>query len=486
MSKTPRADLSSFTEAELAQELARRKAEALPDGATLTDMERAVLEMQREVALAYASDRPAIAAMLGRMKPEKPTAKPCPACGKRVPVKERARPRTVESLGGPVTFTRNYHWCRHCRTGFYPVDRLLGLTDDGDLTPEMEARVLDFAVNDVFGHAAERWQMHYGSAISDTLVRRVAARAGRMIAMADADVLQSELVTTEAPPPAGELVIVQTDGSHVPIRGAEPWKEAKLGVVVRTSNYLPRTAGRRGVITRARYAAVVGGQEEFAAQLAACLRAERTIDARVAWVADGAPGNWRLAEELAPHATQILDWYHALEHAMACGRTLLGDADANLALWQTRCEALLAAGDVDATVRELMACGELCTPEQLGSIDDLVRYYRTHQERMHYDRYRDQGMPIGSGIVESAHQHVLQTRMKRTGQRWSLSGARSMAALRAGYRTAGPVRFYRAVMAAHRSSHPPRKPAPARRGGDTFPRVGEQRGRFTRRRASNL
>jgi hypothetical protein len=41
MNKTPRADLSSFTEAELAQELARRKAEALPDGAALTDLERA-------------------------------------------------------------------------------------------------------------------------------------------------------------------------------------------------------------------------------------------------------------------------------------------------------------------------------------------------------------------------------------------------------------------------------------------------------------
>jgi hypothetical protein len=72
---------------------------------------------------------------------------------------------------------------------------------------------------------------------------------------------------------------------------------------------------------------------------------------------------------------------------------------------------------------------------------------------MHHDRYRDQGMPIGGSIVESAHQHVLQMRMKRTGQHWSLGGARSMAALRAGYRTADPVSFYRAVMAPHRSSH---------------------------------
>jgi hypothetical protein len=42
-------------------------------------------------------------------------------------------------LCGQVTLTRN------C---FYPVDRTLDLPEEGELTREMDKRVLDFAIND--------------------------------------------------------------------------------------------------------------------------------------------------------------------------------------------------------------------------------------------------------------------------------------------------------------------------------------------------
>lgn len=58
-------------------------------------------------------------------------------------------------------------------------------------------------------------------------------------------------------------------------------------------------------------------------------------------------------------------------------------------------------------------------------------------------------LPIGSGAVESPHRHVLQTRMKRAGQRWALPNARRMARLRAAYRTGGTQRFYEAIRRAH-------------------------------------
>ena len=64
---------------------------------------------------------------------------------------------------------------------------------------------------------------------------------------------------------------------------------------------------------------------------------------------------------------------------------------------------------------------------------------------MRYRTFRSQGLPVGSGIVESAHRHVLQVRMKRAGQRWGMVRARRMVRLRAVYRTAGAVRFHRAI-----------------------------------------
>ena len=53
-------------------------------------------------------------------------------------MKARDRERTVRSLSGPITFKRNYHYCEECKYAFYPVDRLLNLPEEGELTSEME------------------------------------------------------------------------------------------------------------------------------------------------------------------------------------------------------------------------------------------------------------------------------------------------------------------------------------------------------------
>ena len=61
---------------------------------------------------------------------------------------------------------------------------------------------------------------------------------------------------------------------------------------------------------------------------------------------------------------------------------------------------------------------------------------------------------MGSGIVESAHRHVLQVRMKRAGQRWGIQRARRMVRLRAVYLTAGAHHFHRAIREGLKSSTP--------------------------------
>ena len=61
---------------------------------------------------------------------------------------------------------------------------------------------------------------------------------------------------------------------------------------------------------------------------------------------------------------------------------------------------------------------------------------------MDYYSHRDAGRMIDSGIVESSHRHVIQSRMKRAGQHWGTNGAEKMVRLRALYRTTGPCDFY--------------------------------------------
>ena len=434
--------LKQYSKEDLLRELGERLAdEKFHDGMTMSEMELAVDEATR-------GDRePSIALMLSRMKPEKPTAKACPRCGRRTPVKARDRERTVKSLAGPVTFRRNYHYCEKCEHGFYPVDRLLGLPEEGELTSEMEKRVLDFAVNDVYGECAARWELHYREPASENLFRRVAERVGRQCEAADQGRLQEELKPRSE---AADVLVVEVDGSMLPIRGEEPWKEAKVGVLYRHD---PST--RAPIPGTSRYVAVVNGLGEFAPVLEEALEVENIDDVgKVVWVGDGAVCNWTLADQLCPDAVQILDWHHAVEHAMDCAKALLGDESPWLPVWQQRTEALLAAGDLDAVISELMDCLPLVPKgrgqrEALDAVENLVRYYRANANRMKYRLYREDGLPIGSGAVESAHRHVLQVRMKRAGQRWAMRNARTMARLRAAYRTAGTRRFHAAIRKAH-------------------------------------
>lgn len=100
---TPGADgLSGFSEAELLAELARRRAADAPTH--MTSMELG-LEAQ-----AAGLGRLSMEAFLGRIeRGEDGRPKRCPNCGRRVPVKAKARSRTIRTLAGEHTFKRNYH-----------------------------------------------------------------------------------------------------------------------------------------------------------------------------------------------------------------------------------------------------------------------------------------------------------------------------------------------------------------------------------------
>ncbi len=61
-------------------------------------------------------------------------------------------------------------------------------------------------------------------------------------------------------------------------------------------------------------------------------------------------------------------------------------------------------------------------------MEACCRYFRNSPERMRYDRCRDRGIQVGSGVVEAGCRQF-GLRMKRSGTRWSERGANAMLAL---------------------------------------------------------
>ena len=61
---------------------------------------------------------------------------------------------------------------------------------------------------------------------------------------------------------------------------------------------------------------------------------------------------------------------------------------------------------------------------------NLYHYLKTHEDHIHYEQFKAAGLPIGSGLVESACKWLIQQRFKGVGMRWSEPGFNHLLHLR--------------------------------------------------------
>ena len=166
----------------------------------------------------------------------------------------------------------------------------------------------------------------------------------------------------------------------------------------------------------------------------------------VLWIADGSPYNWNVQKRLCPKAQGLLDFYHVMEHAATCAKTVLDEDAGCVNLFRARVAHLLLTGPIEALFDELKECTPYRPKNKRArrdaqALENFLGYLQSHRERLRYREFKARGWPIGSGAIESAHKPVIQTRMKQAGMRWSVDGAQHMATLRALYASVGPERF---------------------------------------------
>jgi hypothetical protein len=69
--------------------------------------------------------------------------------------------------------------------------------------------------------------------------------------------------------------------------------------------------------------------------------------------------------------------------------------------------------------------------ERQQALGESIRYFHNHLHQMHYKRYADMGMPIGSDVTEAACKTLIKQRLCRSGMRWKPDGAQMILRLRA-------------------------------------------------------
>jgi predicted transglutaminase-like cysteine proteinase len=296
-------------------------------------------------------------------------------------------------------------------------------------------RVLtDFGAETAFGQIPVRVREHYGIDLPATSARHITLHHAHQV----------DALAPAAPDAATAMVIVECDGSMIPIVENEPppaadavsapdrrrhktllWKEVRLCAA--------QAQGR----VHARYAATLGSVLEAGlAWEQVAQRAGFATGSRVHGVGDGAP--W-IAEQFAlrfgAQGRYVVDFYHVSDYLAAaaphCGGAHPTDwrRQQQQALRENRADEVLAALATHVEPAEQAASrsreGESRTP-----VRDCQRYVSERREQLDYAGALAAGLPIGSGLIESGHRHVVQARLKRSGAWWKLNNARDMVGLR--------------------------------------------------------
>lgn len=362
---------------------------------------------------------------------------PC-ACGAEARFAGR-RPKTFTTALGALTLERAWYHCERCHHGFSPRDRALGM-EDTCLSPAA-LRMLGIAsATTSFAGASTLLRELAGLALAPKTVERHAEALGREVAGDECHVIEPE-------PCDASTLYLGLDGTGVPARttevkgragkqpdGSAKTREAKLAVVwsadttdkdgcpVRDPDSATYNAAIETIATR--------DTDTEPAPFARRIRREAqrrgfdTAPRRVV-LGDGAPWIWNFTGEHFPGAIQIVDIFHAKGHLFEVAKAIYGPGSEVGKQWARKRREELDEGRVDEVIAALRSHAGTCEEARKD-----VEYFSNNRQRMNYPKFRAMGLCVATGVVEAGCKHIIATRLKRGGMRWSVAGANAIIALR--------------------------------------------------------
>jgi hypothetical protein len=150
---------------------------------------------------------------------------------------------------------------------------------------------------------------------------------------------------------------------------------------------------------------------------------------------DGALGLWRLATKLFKpwkRVTFVLDIMHVMSYLWTAANAFFREGSKEGKRWvQVKLADILRGrvGYVIGGLRQILTKRRL-RKSLRETLAKVITFLHNHRRWMPYDAYLAAGLPVGTGVVESACGSVVKHRMAGEGKRWSLEGAEAMLALR--------------------------------------------------------
>lgn len=362
----------------------------------------------------------------------------------------------VHCMFGSFKLQRDYYYHEGKKLGHYPADAALGL-EQGN-TPAL-ARLVCLEGADEASY--EKAEMHLretgGIEFSSRQIQRLVGNIGAAAqTWQEREALRPDLQSQAVP-----VMYVSGDGTGVPMRkeelqgraGKQPDGGAKTRMAYLGCVFTQTKTDEEGHPMRdhnsTSYVSSFQSIDEFGPMLRQeAIRRGLGLAMQVVVLIDGAAGLANMGRLCFAQATQIVDFYHALEHASKVLLALLGTKDhpdykRRLAQWTKQ----LLKDQVEKLIAETR--NQCAGKAQAEAVEKELGYFVSNIARMQYGTFRRRGFFIGSGVVEAGCKTVIGARCKQSGMFWGKDGAENVLALRCIHSSRRLERFWKERLNAH-------------------------------------
>lgn len=324
---------------------------------------------------------------------------------------------------GEIELKRAYYVCPKCKSSSFPLDEEL------NLSPEMEQGQLREKISILstlisYHQVPEVSRILLGSEIHSASARRSLLK--------EAELVELECPSKELKPDEESTLYVEVDGFMCPTREArkntqdQGYREAKACQAFLNKDCVRESKNRVRILDQLLEVEICDAKRFHAIFKDIFKRANPDKAKEVVFIADGAKWIWNLCESVSPQAIQILDYAHAKQHLHNCAKIIYGEHHKELNFLVKEKVGWLLEDKVEQVIEWLKMY-----ENESEEIKCEIGYFQRNKKRMLYQTFKNAGLTIGSGAIESAGKRLAQGRIKGAGMRWNVKDLNPVLMLRA-------------------------------------------------------
>jgi hypothetical protein len=331
---------------------------------------------------------------------------------------------------GHIAIARRYYACGACKAKQTPWESWAGVTGTHRVTPHARRMIVLAGSGCSFDEAQRNLKELCHLRVSNDVVRRVCDEEGQAV----------QQWVNHAPEPkkafdaAGGAVEFSTDGLKINTVGG--WREIRQSVISKRKPGLPAPADQwndrsleapsvRMAVCGIAHCDLIGASWQ---RLVKILGLPKKLEISV--LADGARWIWeQAAKRFAGRPMQwVVDVYHVMLYLFAAAAAL-GTKPAETWVGQQVIKLIELGGP--KFIEHLKATGPPdASPATAEAWEKLLGYLTDNRDSLWYGQRLEQGLPIGTGLIEGGGKNTLARRLKINSARWRIRRAERMGAIR--------------------------------------------------------